>query len=421
MFRSPSSKVTSYCTSEGYRIEDIQKYLQGRTTTKVYDECLYIWFDPATKRDVFGGEVYSDSVVNGAAFMRATPATDKLPRSPTISAGPYPAFPDLEIDPSTVTSPAVETPTLPEPLIESISTDKNGKNNPPPTAVVTNSDSGAADGPSVTFSENSSSSSLPDVQQQQAQPPPPSWMTRSEVFIFDYGVVVLWNFSQREEERFLKVIKPFMVRPAAQDEREVEEFNFQYDLAGPDQRIFNDMITLKTGNPLIKLTISHALSQSVKLAMFENIMEETIESTIPLPKVLARHGDLVDMPRTEVMKIVGRLFKLRLNVNLVSNVLDTPELFWSEPDLEGLYNAIRSYMEISPRAALLNKRAEVVSDLLDMLSDLMNSNQMTYITWIVIMLICVAVVVGMLEVWVKIIKWRATGGSAAAGMMRGVW
>ncbi len=42
---------------------------------------------------------------------------------------------------------------------------------------------------------------------------------------------------------------------------------------------------------------------------------------------------------------------------------------------------------------MLNKRAEVISDLLDMLSDQMNSNEMTYITWIIIILICVAVVI----------------------------
>lgn len=42
---------------------------------------------------------------------------------------------------------------------------------------------------------------------------------------------------------------------------------------------------------------------------------------------------------------------MRINVNLVSNVLDTPEIFWSEPALEPLYRAIRGYLEISQRLA----------------------------------------------------------------------
>ena len=71
---------------------------------------------------------------------------------------------------------------------------------------------------------------------------------------------------------------------------------------------------------MIKLTISHGLAQSVKLASFENIMEETIEGTIPLPRMMAKYGE-VKMQRTDVMKIIGKLYKLRMNVNLVSNVL----------------------------------------------------------------------------------------------------
>ncbi|KAI8918932.1 hypothetical protein BC831DRAFT_406223 [Entophlyctis helioformis] len=232
-------------------------------------------------------------------------------------------------------------------------------------------------------------------------------MNRSEVFLFDYGVVVLWNFAAAEERQFLSLISKYTAGSLVSDDVEVEDFHFQYDLAGPYQpRIFNDMITLKSGSPLIKLTISHGLAQSVKLAYFENVMEATIDGATPLPKMMARYGE-VKMSRTEIMKIVGQLFKLKMNVNLVSNVLDTPEIFWAEPELEGLYNAIRGYLEISQRVKLLNSRADVLSDLLDMLSEHLNSNEMTYITWIIIMLICVAVVIAIGEVVVKFMRLGA--------------
>jgi uncharacterized Rmd1/YagE family protein len=166
------------------------------------------------------------------------------------------------------------------------------------------------------------------------------------------------------------------------------------------------MITLKSSNPLIKLTISHGLAQSVTLSLFENAMEETIERTTPLSRVMAKTGT-VDMSRTKIMKIVGKLYKLKMNVNLVSNVLDTPQLFWTEPGLESLYKAIRSYLEIQQRADLLNSRADVLSDLLQMLTDHLNSNEMTWITWIVIILILVAAVVALSEVGVKLLRLRA--------------
>ncbi|KAI9209937.1 uncharacterized protein BJ171DRAFT_418256 [Polychytrium aggregatum] len=232
-------------------------------------------------------------------------------------------------------------------------------------------------------------------------------MQRRELFLFDYGVAVLWNFTEKEEQEFLKVLAPFSTNFLKEDNQESEGLHFQYDLGGPSQpRIFNDMITLKTNSNMTKLTISHALAQSAKLAHFENMMEDTITGSIPLPRKMAKYGE-VKMPRPEIMKIIGGLFNLRMNVNLVSNVLDTPELFWSEPELVGLYNAIRKYMEISQRANLLNTRVGVLSDLLDMLSEQMNTNERSYISWIVIVLICVAVVIAIGEVWVKVLRLGA--------------
>ena len=61
--------------------------------------------------------------------------------------------------------------------------------------------------------------------------------------------------------------------------------------------------------------------------------------------------------------VPGKLFKLRRDVNLVSNVLDVPELFWSEASLKGLYDAVREYMEIGPRVHVLNEKLAVVGDL----------------------------------------------------------
>jgi uncharacterized Rmd1/YagE family protein len=57
----------------------------------------------------------------------------------------------------------------------------------------------------------------------------------------------------------------------------------------------------------------------------------------------------IQMSRKAINQKIGQLFIMRINVNLVSNVLDTPEIFWSEPALEPLYRAIRGYLEISQR------------------------------------------------------------------------
>jgi uncharacterized Rmd1/YagE family protein len=235
----------------------------------------------------------------------------------------------------------------------------------------------------------------------------PKWVMRGEIFLFDYGVVVLWNFTENEELQVLESLQPFCNRVIEKGKLPMEDMNYQYDLSSANPpRMFSDMITLKSSSPLIKLTISHALAQSVKLTFFENVMDETIERTYKLPRIMEKYGN-VRMTRNDIMKLVGHLFGLKMDVNLISNVLDTPEIFYSEPELKVLYNAIREYMEISQRATVLNTRADIVSDLLEMLSDHLNSNEMTYITWIIILLICVAVVIAIGEVYVKYLRLLA--------------
>lgn len=227
-----------------------------------------------------------------------------------------------------------------------------------------------------------------------------------EVFIFDYGVVVFWNFRRAEELLMLEDFMQFAIDPFRDnpdEDMQIEEIHFQYDTSQMKPRIFNDMITLKSSNHMIKLTLSHGLSQSAVVARYEDIMDKTIEDTKHLPKEMAETGRL-GKTRSEITKINGELFTLRMNVNLVSNVLDTPEIFWSEPALQPMYTAIREYLEIPQRAQILNDRLRVISDLLSMLRDHLTNFGVEYQTLIIIYLIIIAVVVACFEIGVKILQ-----------------
>ena len=86
-----------------------------------------------------------------------------------------------------------------------------------------------------------------------------------EVFLFDYGVVVIWGMTESQEAKFLKEISKFETEKLAPDDVEVELFNFYYTREY-QARIYNDFITLRDkNNYMTKLAISHALAQSVKV------------------------------------------------------------------------------------------------------------------------------------------------------------
>ncbi|RIA92825.1 hypothetical protein C1645_820125 [Glomus cerebriforme] len=219
----------------------------------------------------------------------------------------------------------------------------------------------------------------------------------SEIFLFEYGVVVIWGMKENEEKNLLYELVPFEDEKLASEDVETEEFRYHY-AASYQPRIYNDVITLKnSGNYMIKLTISHAIAQSVKMTLFEGLIEETIEATKHIPQTMAETGK-VQMSRSAITKKIGQLFIMRINVNLVSNILDTPEIFWSEPSYEPLYTAIRGYLEISQRVELLNQRVAVISDLLDMLKEHLTSSHGEQLEWIVIVLIALEIIIGVITI-----------------------
>lgn len=86
-----------------------------------------------------------------------------------------------------------------------------------------------------------------------------------EVFLFEYGVVVLWGLTVSQEQRFLKEIAKFEVEKLSKDDVQVENFNFYYTKEY-QARIYNDFISLREKkNYMTKLAISHALAQSTKV------------------------------------------------------------------------------------------------------------------------------------------------------------
>ncbi|CEJ89354.1 Putative Sad1-interacting factor 2 [[Torrubiella] hemipterigena] len=222
-----------------------------------------------------------------------------------------------------------------------------------------------------------------------------------EVFLFDYGVVVIWGMSEVEEARFLKYISKFELEKLAPADVETERFNFYYTREY-QARIYNDFITLRDkNNYMVKLAISHALAQSVKTSLFEELISSTVETCKDIPTQIALTGKIA-LSRSQINMQIGELFILRINIHLNGSVLDTPELFWVEPQLEPVYQAVRSYLEMDQRVGLLTDRLDVIADLLAVLKDQLSHGHGEKLEWIVIVLIAMEIVVAGINILVDL-------------------
>lgn len=322
-------RVTAYCTSSSYKLDDLMRFLKGKqklrgALPKRFDECIYSPYNYGTK---------------GPEAVASTAALDGVP----------------ETRQRRFSDSAIEVEAQNEYRRDNL-IDLNDEGDAPSLGYEEDLERPR---PTLAHADSDPTMETPDFDIQVHTP---------EVFLFEYGTVVIWGMTLHEEKRFLKEIAKFEVDKLGKDEVETEEFNFYYTREY-QARIYNDFISLREKkNYMIKLAISHGLSQSVKTSLFEDLVDNTIDDTKDIPAQIASSGK-INLNKKQINMQIGELFILRISIHLQGSVLDAPELMWAEPQLDPVYQAVRSYLEMDQRVSLLTERLNVIGDLLAVLKD----------------------------------------------------
>lgn len=230
--RDKLPRVTAYCTASAYQLPGLMKFLKSRSRTrgaspKLFDECIYSPYNYGrSKRD-------NDNISNG--HNRTIEPSDGGLKVPVNLERRYS---DSMID---------VNENFHHRRGSLMDFDKG-------TSALENGESSEANDSVFHAGQES-----PDLDTQVHTP---------EVFLFEYGTVVIWGMTLLEEQRFLKDISKFESEKLPADDIQTENFNFYYT-SEYQARIYNDFISLREKrNYMTKLAISHALSQSVKVIPF---------------------------------------------------------------------------------------------------------------------------------------------------------
>jgi uncharacterized Rmd1/YagE family protein len=227
-----------------------------------------------------------------------------------------------------------------------------------------------------------------------AEPP------RYDCFFYEYGVVVCWGMDEEQESIVLKLLGSYEHAPNRPSDVEIELFKYGIT---DNPFIINDVIYLNSENYFTKLVISIAIAQSVKLDFFENLVDTTIDAVKEFPEKMEKEGK-VSETRTEILKIIGKLHRLRFDLNLGSNILDEPELLWDYPAFSSLYETCKRYLEIKPRAELLNRRCDLIHGILEILSEHVTTSNSERLEWAMIIMIFGNVVIGIIQIITLVMK-----------------
>ncbi|KAL1955865.1 hypothetical protein VTO42DRAFT_8023 [Malbranchea cinnamomea] len=387
-------RVTAYCTAGSYRLDGVMRYLKARAADrganpKLFDECVYSPYNYDHKEK-----------------LRKLQEQQQHLREEQLKYGGQDDLPNQIQQPMAVNQ-------LERRFSDSELEVDNNKKQQRQSLIELNSgaDPDAQEGQhghqTTLVSDDRTQSTARLLSPGSTTPPAQAdldfntTIDTPEIFLFDYGTVVIWGMTPKQEAQFLHEVSKFADSVLSAEDMQVENFNFYYT-RDYQARIYNDFISLRDPKSyMTKLAISHALSQSVKTSLFEDLVSETIAATSPLPAQIAQTGS-VNLTRRQINMQIGELFILRINIHLQGSVLDSPELMWSEPQLDPVYQAVRSYLEMDQRVGLLTERLEVIADLLAVLKDQLSHRHGEYLEWIVIILIAAEIVIAAINIVVDL-------------------
>lgn len=204
-------------------------------------------------------------------------------------------------------------------------------------------------------------------------------------FIFDYGVVILWQSQPRPFDEQFPWLDPFKIEPLLRIE--VDEFEYSHS----DRfRIHEDHVYLDQDDVQVELAVSHGIAQSCKLASFETAIKELMQETQSVPEQLVQFGQ-IKMPQKEIARQRGRLFRAKTDILLRFDLLDTPEFFWEYPELESYYQTVTRYLELPQRLSLIQHKFDTLDHILSMLADEQKHSHSSKLEWIIIWLIAIEI------------------------------
>eukprot|EP00056_Hartaetosiga_gracilis_P013457 m.222471 g.222471 ORF g.222471 m.222471 type:complete len:391 (-) comp13849_c2_seq32:3126-4298(-) len=233
------------------------------------------------------------------------------------------------------------------------------------------------------------------------------WGDKGTCFVFcNYGVAVFWDMEQLQEQDFLNFLREACDEDSLLDEEDEAFDDFEWYMANPSSSftqfsiVDNNLVFPNMSDEQLlqnQLSVSYGIATSVKLETLELGIEKTIDSTRQIPQDMSEQGKM-GLSKMEISKYIGTLYIQKSSVNLMYDILDSPDYVWDDQEAEMVYLKCRKFLKIDTRVTVLNARLDVVAELLEMLRTEKSEQHSTRLEWIVIILIVVEVILGLVDI-----------------------
>ncbi|MGF1458911.1 MAG: RMD1 family protein [Leptolyngbyaceae cyanobacterium] len=213
------------------------------------------------------------------------------------------------------------------------------------------------------------------------------------VVVFEYGVVVLFGFTEAAEAQFIHDIQTSIVSPF--DNPETEEVLIR--LAAVNEGKVEDGVVLVSQFqvPTLQL-VAAVLAKSVVLAKYEAESAQVFDQIRPFAEGL-QGSQKQNRGADVLLKQIGN--SLLIHHNLVGRVeiIDKPELLWEYPELDRFYARVEDEYEIRERHLSLERKLDLVSRTAETALDIQQQKTGLRLEWYVVILIVIEVLLSVYE------------------------
>ncbi len=209
----------------------------------------------------------------------------------------------------------------------------------------------------------------------------------SYIALTKFGVVVFWNVSESERQKFLQELSPYIksIRPRYSYSETSEVFISEHDNITA-KGIHISILEVER----IKL-VSFAIAQSVALERYEEEVEEQLAELETVITNLKTTGKAL-LRESDLLKQVGRIMVVKQITISHLSLFDKPEEAWESPELEKLYSLLAAEFELEVRFSVLDKKIEFLSESSKILMEFLAEKRSAFLEWIIIILIAVGLI-----------------------------
>jgi required for meiotic nuclear division protein 1 len=211
--------------------------------------------------------------------------------------------------------------------------------------------------------------------------------------LFRYGSIVLFGVTAEEEAHCLADLARLVTDPL---DRPVHEQAHVDILPGVAERIDPDgNIILSELSPERMQIVADILAKGVMLDYFEIKVAQVFDKVEPLAAQLKRGKS--NFKSRELLAQIGDVLLTKHRLVGRAEVLEKPEVLWSNADLEGFFGRLEREYEIRERSRALDNKLEVIGDTAETLLDLVHTKRSQNIELYLVALIVFEIIVMLYE------------------------